>query len=91
MNNSVSLYTQEDQLGVVVPEMDNSKHGTSVNALEFSFQALNVPVMQKKTVGRKISQQEAFALTRRILQKAEQARIKAAEIEAQYAISWEQA
>ena len=49
-----------------------------------------MPVAQNKTVGRKISRQEAFAATRRILQKAEQARIDAAVIEAQYAIDLEQ-
>ena len=125
MNNSVSLHTQEDQLGVsnvasflvprevrvvlapallglgfflnlsnpgiVVPVMETSKQVASANTSEFSFQNLNVPMVQNKTVGKKISRQEAFAGTRRILQKAEQARIDAAEIEARYAISWEQA
>jgi hypothetical protein len=33
-------------------------------------------------VGRKVSRQEAFEITRRILQKAEQARIEAAEADA---------
>jgi hypothetical protein len=42
----------------------------------------------KKRVGRRVSYQEAFAANRRILQKAEQARIDAAEIEAKYGIPW---
>ena len=76
---------------VSIPELENLRQSVSVNASEFSFQPLNVPVAQKKTVGRKVSRQEMFAGTRCILQKAEQARIDAAEIEAQYAISGEQA
>ena len=78
-----------NNLSVVIPVME--KQVTPAITSEFSFQALNVPVVQKKTVGRKVSREEMFAGTRRILQKAEQARIDAAEIEAQYAISWEQA
>lgn len=75
---------------VIVPVMENSKQVVSSNTSEFSLQILSAPVARNKIVGRKISRQEASAITCRILQKAEQARIDAAKIEARYAVSLEQ-
>jgi hypothetical protein len=58
----------------------NGMKGASVQLASIETKAT------KKCVGKSVSYREAFATNRRILQKAEQSRIDAAEIDAKYGI-----
>jgi hypothetical protein len=73
----------------VIPAAEIARQSIPFDGLKISPLVSIETKASEKRVGRRVSRQEAFAITRRILQKAEQARIDAAEIEAKYGIPWD--
>jgi hypothetical protein len=73
----------------ILTVLENFQQSVPSKIVNFSASTLVETTIARKSVGKKISRREAFAITRRILQEAEQARVDAAEFEAECSIPWD--